>query len=126
LRTRVGGDFPAMVRNVHATVMDAFVRQSVPYHTLTLARPSGAGHRADDVVFQMIAEPMERTTLAGAEAEIVIPDAIGSRFELELSLVLREGRLTGVLFYNAARLAPDWARELVAGFAALAAEVACQ
>lgn len=112
-------DLGPLVRATHACVMDAIRHQALPYHLLAPGLVAAGNRRADDLVFQMLGQPMDGATLAGARAELIVPLGIGSRFELELSLVMREGALHAVVFYNAARLERAWIRPLLERYAEL-------
>lgn len=125
LRTRVGGpdDFGEVLRRTHATAMDAFVHQRMPYQLLrgdTLAEP---GRRPDDVMFQLVPQLPGLLRIAGTEAEIVVVDQLGSRFECEFQLYPQNGGLRAVLCYNRARLDDDLATRLVGDYVATARAV---
>ena len=126
LRTRIGGqdDFGEVLRRTHSTAMDAFVHQRLPYQLLrgdTLVEP---GRRPDDVMFQLVPQLPALLRIAGAEAEIVVVDQLGSRFECEFQLYPQNGGLRVVLCYNRARLDDDLARRLVSDYMATAKAVA--
>jgi len=122
LRTRIGcqDDFGGVLRRTHATAMDAFVHQRLPYQLLrgdTIAEP---GRRPDDVMFQLVPRLPAPLRIAGAEAEIVVADQLGSRFECELQLYPQHGGLRAMLCYNRARLDDDLATRLVSDYVATA------
>ena len=125
LRTRLaeGDTFDTVVRKTHATVMDAFVYQAMPYQLLPADTVEVSTGRADDVVFQMMAEPMRPLTVGNTCLEVMIPEGIGSRFEFDLALVMRHDGLRAVLFYNQSRLDRAWASEFLSGYVSLASEV---
>ena len=125
LRTRIGGqdDFGEVLRRVHSTAMDAFVHQRLPYQLLrgdTLAEP---GRRPDDVMFQLVPQLPAPLRVAGTEAEIVVTDQLGSRFECEFQLYPQHGGLQAVLCYDRARLDDDFAARLVGDYLAMAREL---
>jgi hypothetical protein len=62
--------------------------------------------------------------IAGAEAEIVVVDQLGSRFECEFQLYPHNGGFRAVLCYNRARLDDDVAARLVRDYVATAGAVA--
>lgn len=126
LRTdlRKAKTFGDLVRLTHDTVMDGFANESLPYQMLPLDAVRAGGKRADDVVFQMMPRPMGLTRIAGTEAEVLVPEDIGTRFELELSLVPRSRGFRGILFYNRHRIDARWARGFAADYAASARTVA--
>lgn len=123
LRVRVGATATVadVVKKTQATVREAFVHQGFPSQLLPLDTVRTAGRRVDDVVFQMLTDPSARAAAGGIDGELLVPDGIGSRFELELSLVPRGGGFRVLLYYNAMRVDPAWAREFVKGYASLAA-----
>jgi hypothetical protein len=122
LRTRIDGqdDFGEIVRRTHATAMDAFVHQRLPYQLLrgdTITQPD---RRADDVMFHLVPQLPSPLHIAGTEAEIVVVDQLGSRFECEFQLYPQHGGLRAVLCYNRARLDGDFAARLVHDYVATA------
>ncbi|MFI6491067.1 condensation domain-containing protein [Streptomyces sp. NPDC050564] len=122
LRTRIdprAGVLDA-VRATHETVVGGFLNQGVPYQLLPLREAQSAGGRADDIVFQMLAEPVYSTTAGGLDLEVLVPDGVGSRFELELVLVPHEEGFHVLLFYNEGRLDENFAREFAERYVAAA------
>jgi hypothetical protein len=121
LRTRVDGDdFGEVLRRTHATAMDAFVHQRLPYQLLpgnTIVEPD---RRPDDVMFHLVPQLPAPLRIAGTEAEIVVVDQLGSRFECEFQLYPQHGGLRAVLCYNRARLDDDFARRFVSDYVATA------
>jgi hypothetical protein len=122
LRTRVDcdDDFDEVLRRAHATAMGAFVHQRMPYQLLrgdTLTEPD---RRPDDVMFQLVPQLPSPLRVAGTEAEIVVVDQLGSRFECEFQLYPKDGGLRAVLCYNRARLDEDLAKRLVGDYVATA------
>jgi Condensation domain len=126
LRTRLHGaaTFGDVLNRTRDTVAGAFVHQRLPYQLLSVDRTAERGRRPDDVMFQMVPQPSERHSVAGAAAEVYVVDDLGTRFECEFQLYPRDGGLRAVLFFNAARLDPRWAARLMSDYVALAAEVA--
>jgi hypothetical protein len=126
LRARMSGRyrFAHLLSQTHRTVTGAFVHQDLPYQLLPINHAALGVQRADGVVFQMLAEPMTGAMLGAADAELLVPDGIGSRFDMELVLIPRDGTFRVVLFYNASRLRRTWAGGFVTDFAALAAAAA--
>lgn len=122
LRTRLDGhdDFREVLRRAHTTAMDAFVHQRLPYQLLrgdTLLQPD---RRPDDVMFQLVPQLPSPLRVAGAEAEIVVVDQLGSRFECEFQLYPHRDGLRVVLCYNRARLEDELAARLVSDYVARA------
>lgn len=126
LRTRIGAgdEFDEVLRRTHITAMNAFVHQGLPYQLLradTIAEP---GRRADDIMFHLVPQMSGPLRMAGAQAEIVVVDQLGSRFECEFQLYPQNGGLRAVLCYNRARLADDLAARLVTDYVATATAIA--
>ncbi|WP_229900266.1 condensation domain-containing protein [Streptomyces capoamus] len=125
LRTRfdpAAGVLDAL-RATHATVTGAFLNQGVPYQLLPLREAQSQGARADDIVFQMLAEPVYSTTAGGLALEVLVPDGVGSRFELELVLVPHGEGFHVLLFYNEGRLDEKFATELAERYVTAAERV---
>ncbi|HEV2372809.1 MAG TPA: condensation domain-containing protein [Streptosporangiaceae bacterium] len=125
LRTEVSGraSFAEAVRATHATVAGALAHQEHPYQTLPLEAAALGHGRADDVVFQMMAEFDHRAVSAGVEFELLVPDGIGARFGTELALAPRGRGITAVLF-TTPRLSPQTAKSMLAAYLSSAAAVA--
>jgi hypothetical protein len=126
LRTRLdrAKTFQDVLRRTHETLMGAFVHQHLPYHLLPANTIVESDRRADDVMFQMVPQRSEQHEVAGAAAEAIIVDELGTRFECEFQLYPREGALRAVLFFNSARLSATWAAEVVTNYVSLAAQIA--
>lgn len=126
LRIRIGqdDDFGAMLRRTHATAMDAFVHQRLPYQLLPGDTFRVPDRRPDDVMFQLVPQMSGPVHVAGAEMESVVVDQLGSRFECEFQLYPHGGGLRAVLCYNRARLDDELAARLVANYVATARAVA--
>jgi non-ribosomal peptide synthetase component F len=115
VRLPAGATFDDAVDAVKASTLAAFVHQDLPYQVYRLDRQPGA----DDVVVNAHArhpgdDPAVR--FAGAAAEWLPPDPLGSRFDVELRLVPRADGVDATVFYNRARVAPAFATGLVAAY----------
>lgn len=131
LRTRMpdGGRFADLLRATHATVMGAFAHQEMPFHLLpaNLLTPdtgNGTPVRPDDLVFQLMAPPGEQGRAGALELEMLVPTDIGTRFGLEMTVVPVGKGLRALFFHARSRMDDAQARDLVDGYAALAARVA--
>jgi NRPS condensation-like uncharacterized protein len=113
-----------LLRQTHDTVMEAFLHQQLPFHVIGAGVVSEAMRRPDDLVFQMLSTRTQGFELANARAEVLIPDGIGSRFELELTVIPQHDGLKVVLFHNLARVSAARARDLIAAYASVAAAFA--
>ncbi|WP_331739075.1 condensation domain-containing protein (plasmid) [Streptomyces sp. NBC_00727] len=116
LRTRLAdGDFAAQLRATHGTVMEAFVHQALPFQMLPIS-PGDTERRLDDVVFQMMADPVYSTRAGGLDIEVLVPDDVATRFELELVAVPDRDTVRVLLFYNPDRFTPEFAESLLAAY----------
>ncbi|WP_165985892.1 condensation domain-containing protein [Streptomyces sp. YIM 98790] len=117
LRTvlRPHGDFTDHLRAAHTTVTEAFVHQAMPLQMLPLALDDRT-RRPDDVVFQMMPDPVYTTRAGGLDIEVLVPDEVPTRFELELVAVPTQDTVRILLFFNPDRFSPEFARELLAAY----------
>jgi hypothetical protein len=122
LRTAVPrtGTVADLLAAVHRTVTGAFRYQELPYQLLPLPPGAPGGPRADDAVFQVIADPVYTARMAELEAEALVPEGIGSRFGMELVLIPAGGGLRAVLFWTAERFPPGFAADFLASYVATA------
>jgi hypothetical protein len=116
--------FTALVDRVGRTVTDAMVHQELPYHLLPANVLPAGDRRVDDVVFQMLPGLGERARLGELTAEVLVPDAVVSRFDLELTIIPHADGLTALLQYAEQRVAATTAQRLITGFARIAAAAA--
>ncbi|MET8254074.1 condensation domain-containing protein [Micromonospora sp. NPDC005197] len=123
LRTRLPpfATFAALLQATHATTAAAFANQEQPYQAVATGS-ANLGGRVDDVVFQMMAELSHRVRVGDTEFELLVPEAIGSRFGTELALAPRGDGLRVVLFHTP-RLAPSDAVRLLDGYVSVARAV---
>jgi hypothetical protein len=123
LRTRVPAfaTFPALVQAAHATTSAAFANQEQPYQTAT--GTANLGGRVDDVVFQMMAALDDRVTTAGTEFELLVPEAIGSRFGTELAIAPK-GDAARVVLFHTPRLSESDAADILNRYVTAAHAVA--
>jgi Condensation domain len=126
LRIRIGDqdEFGEVLRRAHSTAMDAFVHQRLPYQLLRGDTIAERGRRPDDVMFHLVPQLSGPLGIAGAKAEVVVVDQLGSRFECEFQLYPQNGGLQAVLCYNRARLDDEVATRLVSDYVATARAVA--
>jgi Condensation domain len=113
------GDLRELIRATHATAVGAFAHQQQPFQMLPAHLLDTGGMRADDVVFQLVTDPQHRGHAGGAEFELLVPDAIGSRFSFELVVAPLGAGLRAVLFYRRDWFADDWAARFAAGYGEL-------
>ena len=71
----------------------------------------------------MMTEIGYRRTVAGLDAELLVPENIGSRFEVELALAPRGDGMRAVLFHTP-KLSPETAADLIERYESAAATVA--
>jgi hypothetical protein len=105
--------FAELVRLTHQTVIGAFAHQELPFQLLPPTVQRAGGGRADDVVFQVMVDPEPLGTVAGTTFELLLPEAIGSRFGVELSLAPTGDAMRALLFHDTTHLDPADARLLV-------------
>jgi len=91
---------PELISSVHATTLKAIAGQSFPYHMLPAGTVPSASGRPDDVVFQMMTDPGARRRVGDLELTLILPEAIGSRFGLELAVAPVADEYRAVLFYR--------------------------
>ena len=127
LRSQVPPDepFPALVRRVRTTVMEAMRHQDLPFQLLPPGTVSGPG-RTDDVMFQLLGSFLERADMAGDELADLEAQLERRRFALEFVLVPQGGALTALVLGARDRFHPDWAAALVDGYVRLAAQVVAE
>lgn len=111
------------LHQTHATATGAFIHQALPYQMLPLDEMKSEGRRPDDVGFQMMAEPIVRTTMGELDVEVLVPDGVGSRMEVELVLIPRNG-FRAIVFYNRARVDDGWAEAFLSQYVTLASCIA--
>ncbi|MGH3190641.1 MAG: condensation domain-containing protein [Streptosporangiaceae bacterium] len=126
LRTRLGRSetFSDLLRATHRTVIGAFAYQELPYQMLPADTIRTDSQRPDDVVFQLVGDPGYRAKIAEFEIEMLVPEAIGGRFNLELTIVPHGDTFSALLFYNQAWIDAHRASQIVSGYARLATAVA--
>lgn len=114
--------FTELLRSAHRTVTAAFVHQSVPLQLLPPRTLPTEPARADDLVFQLVAEPQYPRRAGSVEVEVMLPETVTRRFEVEFAIMPKsvDTGVRAVLFHRAGRLDDQWASEFVHGYADLA------
>jgi len=87
-----------------------------PYQLLRGRHARRVRPQPDDVMFQLVPQLPAPLRIAGTEAEIVVTDQLGSRFECEFQLYPQARRAAAVLCYDRARLDDDFAARLVSDY----------
>lgn len=120
------GSFRDIVRAARATVVQAMTHQEVPYQMVPLSAVGGGRSRAEDLMFQMLPAPLHSSRAAGVEIrQLLPPDGLASRFDLEFVLVPRDGGgFDGMALYAADRFERAWVRGLACDYIRLAAALA--
>ncbi len=128
LRTRLPrpATFTDLLAVTHQTVMGAVRHQQVPYQVVGSIPAAADGTRAEDAVFQLIAEPLQTRPMGHAVAQALIPETIQTRFAFEFALVPTGGGYRIVLFHLDGLLPTGYAEAFVQGYGALAAGVTQQ
>jgi NRPS condensation-like uncharacterized protein len=118
LRTRVPNrsSFAGLLRHSHGTVMDAFMHQALSYHMLPANIMQVGALRPDEVVFQMMTQPIGSSRMGDVDVEALLTDGVGNRFEFELAVLTTDRGLSTVVSYNRARVEPDWAESFLAQY----------
>lgn len=119
-----GATFADITSIARRIVIDAAAHQELPFHLVPQTTAGSGLLRLDDVVFQMLAHPLDdRISVGEMEVRGIVPDLAG-RFDFELALMPRAQGFAVKLFYNKDRVDVGWARMFIANYAALAAAVA--
>ncbi|WP_269440701.1 condensation domain-containing protein [Micromonospora tarapacensis] len=129
LRARVGqaATFADLVGQAHAAAIGAFTYQDLPYQMLPLDVVQTGGRRADDVLFNVMAEMDHRTTAADVGFELLVPPGLGSRFRFELAVApVGPTDLRAVFYHSTAAYPGAEATAFLAGYADLAARLAAE
>jgi hypothetical protein len=116
------GSFVDLLQRAHRTVIGAFVHQGVPLQMLPPGTLPTDPTRADDLVFQLVAEPQYQRQVASVQIEVMLPETVTRRFEVEFAIMPKavDSGVRAVLFYRDGRLDEQWASRFVHGFAELA------
>lgn len=123
LRARVGqaATFADLVGQAHSAAIGAFTYQDLPYQMLPADAVRAGGRRADDVLFNVMAEAQHRTVAAGVGFELLVPRGLGSRFRFELAIApVGPADLRVVLYHPTAAYTPAQAHSFLSGYADLA------
>ncbi|WP_223874511.1 condensation domain-containing protein [Salinispora fenicalii] len=123
LRARVGqaATFADLVGQAHSAAIGAFTYQDLPYQMLPADVVRAGGRRADDVLFNVMAEAQHRTVAAGVGFELLVPRGLGSRFRFELAIApMGPADLRVVFYHPTAAYTPAQAHRFLSGYADLA------
>jgi len=121
LRTQISRarSFTDLINQTHAAVIGAFAYQDLPFQMLPTGLLDIGGGRADDVVFNVMADVQHTISAGGLEFELLVPDEIGSRFRFELALApIGTQDMRAVLFHAGGNLSEDACREFLTGYVA--------
>jgi len=126
LRTHVpdAAPFAELLRRSHATVMDALMHQAVSFYFLPSKMVESSSLRADEIVFQMMPEPLRAGFMGDVRFEPMPIEGVGNRFELELAVVMGDRGMSAVVSHNQDRVPPAWANALLKTYVAAAEEAA--
>ncbi|HTB49608.1 MAG TPA: condensation domain-containing protein [Solirubrobacteraceae bacterium] len=128
LRTRLSrrATFAEVIRAADDTVIGAFSHQELPFQMLPLDTIAAESMRPDAIVFQLFAGPMAPAKIGGVAFEPIIdvPEGIGNRWELELSLAPAPDGLAVLLSYARDLYDGRWASSFLDGYVALASALA--
>ena len=116
--------FTELVRRAATTAREAFLHERLPYQLLPIPTANTGTQRADDVVFQMLGEPITVSArAAGLEISGIVPQGV-ARFDLELAVIPHGRGLQVQVFYACDRLDPVWAEALADDYLAVVGAVA--
>jgi hypothetical protein len=121
LRTQISRarSFTDLVDQTHAAVIGAFAYQDLPFQMLPTGLLDTGRGRADDVVFNVMADVQHTISAGGVEFELLVPDEIGSRFRFELALApVGTHDMRAVLFHAGGNLSEDACREFLTRYVA--------
>jgi hypothetical protein len=122
--TPAGGSFSEAQRVVQSKLREAFVHQGCPFHLLPAAVTSRGTRRADEAIFQMLPHALDRSQMGEVEATVLMPDALESRFDFEVTVVMeRSQQLLIHLFWNRRRLSESWVNAFLQEYHAQLASV---
>jgi Condensation domain len=115
--------FMDLVSQTRKVVLEAFLHQELPYQMLPVGVIKTDTVR--DVVFQVFAEPLIQTDIAGLAIEpVAIPDGLASRFDLDFALTPRDRGFEILVAYANDRFDRAWVSQIVCGYVSMAAAVA--
>ena len=119
IRARLSGahSVERAIEVAHRASSSGFVHQAIPYQMLPSGGVERADVRPDDIVFQMMPEPMGQVRARGATLQVLVPDGVGSRFLLEMSIAPHPAGLDALLFYRADRIDSGVAEQLLRAYA---------
>jgi NRPS condensation-like uncharacterized protein len=126
LRTQIpfAAHFTDVLRSSHATVMDAFMHQSLSYYMLPGHIMHASALRADEVVFQMMTQPLHSSNMGGVSVDPLVVEGVGNRFDFELAMVNTDKKLSSVVSYNRARVSKSWAQAFLSRYVQMASQLA--
>ncbi|NBE97997.1 LLM class flavin-dependent oxidoreductase [Nonomuraea sp. KC401] len=127
LSTEPHTTFRRLVAEVREVVLDAVTHQAVPFERIVEElRPERdvSHHPVFQVLFSLHNLPEGRIDMGEVRLEFLRHDLGVSRYDLDLSLTERNGRISGRLEYNAELFEPGSARRIATHFECLAAAAA--
>jgi hypothetical protein len=125
LRTgvRPGSTFTDLLRSASCTVAEALEHQGFPYFLPPGQTRQADARRVEDFVFQMLPGLPPAAVVGDIEIE-VLPPMVASRFDLELTVIQRQGNgLRAVLQYAPDQIDQALAERVATGCGELAATV---
>ncbi|HEX7139260.1 MAG TPA: condensation domain-containing protein, partial [Vicinamibacterales bacterium] len=117
VRIDAGATFERLCADVHATTLEAFAHDELPFEQIVAAAPElcepGPRHAPlFQAMFVLQNTPAESLSLPGVTIEPVPFETTSAKFDLTLSITERDGRLTGTLEYAAELFDAEGARQL--------------
>ncbi len=124
LRCRVDGD-TNLVRQARDAVLNGMRHCDLPLQLLPPGTIEGPG-RTDDIMFQLLGSFMTRADMEGEELDDLEAQLERRRFALEFVVVPQGEGLNALVLCDRDRFDPEWARQCVQRYAALAEAVVRQ
>ena len=114
---RAGASFRSILHSVQVDVREALVHQACPLHLLPAEITVHKGRRADEAVFQMLPQELNRSRMRDVDITLVAPESIESRFDFEVTALMEQGELALIVFWNRERLSQEWVSDFLREFA---------
>jgi hypothetical protein len=123
IQLRDAATFAEVVERCRTTALNGLAHQELPYHVVSQGTSTN-GSRLDEMVFQVLCEPFDKTFEAGDVVfRGMVPDVVG-RFDFELALMQTTNGVMVKFYYTDNRVSAAWASEFIDAYVRTAAAVA--
>lgn len=119
----LSGTFDAIHQIVQNDLREAFLHQACPLHLLPSAITINNGRRADEAMFQMLPQALEQMRMGDLNVTMVAPEAIESRFDFEVTVLLEQEKLAVIVLSNPNRLDQNWVTDFMCEYSAAIEDV---